>query len=338
MSCNCGCYPCNCRLGSEECACQDPGLEVTGRGLPIYDYAFCQRRLQNASGVLECFVNGSGNAMIKWSAEPKIRYTELEVADGSTFSHLVAALGDSGTPRRLVPAEGADGFLRAKNGVWSLVDPTTEGDELFTVPDPLTLTTLNVTSLNATTPVVSGTPTFSGLSTDTITQTIGLNASNQLVKGSSTTISVARFFENPTLLSTSLPNDTAANASAPVKFSYEIYDADNIASPTGADGVKIDKTGEYVIEWFGQFTGRDPSAGTAGPEYNPGLWLYINGALVSWGNDKAITQNRLRGDSVSGKEVMHLNANDLLTIRLNGGAFPSNTGLRGVGMVLTKFK
>lgn len=340
MSCSC-ITPCNCSLGVDACPCEDPGLETSLRHAVGLDHAMCQRRLQNASGVLECFVNGSGTATIKWSPEPKLRYTELEVADNSPFSHLVAALGDNGIPRRLIPAEGADGFLRAKNGQWVLADFNTgdDGESLFTIPDPLTLTELNVTTLKVKTPTIEGTPTYSGLTTDTVTQTIGLNADNKLVKGSTPTISVAHFFENGTPLTNSSPNSTATSTTAAVVFADGVlYDSGGIATTNGSREIRVTKTGDYRIDWFGNFNGKNLGASAAGDNKQVGLWLWINDTITSWGTAKYVIQTNYRGTPVSGSHVTKLNAGDKITLRLAGDITTNKVALTGVGLVLTKFK
>lgn len=311
-------------------------MDTVGKHIVVLDSQFCQRRLQNVNGFLYYGANG-----LAFSAEPRVALTELEVSEGDTFGDMVICTGSNGIFRRVVPAAGVDGFLKADGaGRLTFEDPSSS-----TIPDPLTLDTINVTTFNVTDTNSTGTPTFDNLQTDTIVANIGLNGSNQLVKGTQQTISVASYFEINDLTGAGTPNFTyPATASSYVMIGNEITDPDAIAHVQDSETIAIDKVGDYTIEWRGQFTGGAPDGGnSAGTSYLPGLWLTINGVIVDRGNN-AVYQDRNIGGLAYGKyEAIALNVGDLIRLRGNGDLRPiagggNGTGLRGVGVILTKFK
>jgi hypothetical protein len=335
MSCSCHNNPCSCYSGAET-ECGDPGMDTAGKHIVVLDSQFCERRLQNVNGFLYYGSNG-----LAFSSEPRVPLTELEVAEGDTFGDMVICTGSNGIFRRVVPAAGVDGFLKADGaGRLTFEDPSSS-----TIPDPLTLDTLNVTTLNVTDINSSGTPTFNALQTDTIVSVIGLNGSSQLVKGTQQTISVASFYEINDLTGAGTPNYTyPAGASSYVTIGNEITDADAIASVQDSETIRIDKAGDFTIEWRGQYTGGNPNGGnSAGTSYLPGLWLTINGVVVDVGN-RQVYQDRNIGGLAYGKYVaLSMNVGDLVRLRGNGSMRPSagdgnGTGLRGAGVILTKFK
>lgn len=334
MSCNC-CGNINCGCFSEA-TCSDPGMDATGKYLYILDSQFCPRRLENQNGFLYYGSNG-----LRFSDSPRVPLAELEVEEGDTFGSLVINSGSNGIFRRVVPASGVDGFLKA-DGSGNLVfaDPTAAS-----IPDPLTLDTINVTTLNATDTNVSGTPTFTGLQEDTVVSIVGLNGSNQLVKGQQQTISVASFYETNNPAGVGTPNwNFPPSSVANVQIGNELSDADGIASVVDSATIKIDKSGSYVIEWQGQFTGWNPDGvNSRGQVFNPGLWLTVNGVIVNKGNISVYQDREIGGTSLGRHVAVSLNAGDVIRLRGNGGMRPGTsggrgTGLQGVGIVLTKYK
>lgn len=339
MSCSCYPNPCTCGCSSVEVSCADAGLETIGRHLAIYDSQFCSRRLANATSV-GGFLWGNQNG-VQISNEPRVLLNELEVEEDQEFDGFVINTGSNGYFRKVIPASGVDGVLIASSGKLKFQDPSSSG---FTVPDPLTLTQLNVSILNATTPTISGTPTFSGLNSGTVTQTIGLNASNQLVKGTVATISVAQFYESGSFASGATPNFTfPATASSPVKVNNEISDLDGLAHSVSDTDIQIDKAGWYKIEWAAQFSATNPDGGnSAGGSYYPALWLYINSILRDRGNVEGY-QDRNVGCLTVGCLNMLLAVGDTLQLRGNGSMRSAagsgrGTGLQGVKLTLTKYR
>lgn len=334
MSCCCN-TPCSC--GSlTETTCADPGMDAVGKHLVILDSQWCQKRLQNQTGFLYYGQNG-----LRFSDSPRVPLAELSVEEGDTFGSIVINSGSNGIFRRVVPAAGVDGFLKA-DGAGNLVfaDPSQDS-----IPDPLTVTTINVTDLNVENINSTGTPTFNDLQTDTITQVIGLNASDQLVKGTQQTVSVASFYETAPLTSLARPNyKYPSTSTGPVIIGNEISDPDSIASVQDQFTVKIDKAGDYTIEWRGSFSGWSPDGNnSAGPSFMPGVWLTINSVIVDKGNIEGF-QDRNISTPVYGKyQANGLNVGDKIQLVGNGDIRPANTGGRGtglqaVGIILTKFK
>jgi hypothetical protein len=332
MSCCCNRTPCTCT----SVPCADPGLETTGKHLLVLDSQFCTKRLANTNGFLYYGQNG-----LRFSDSPRVPLAELEVDEDDPFGNLVICSGSNGIWRRVVPKLGVDGFLKANgDGTVSFSDPTAAS-----IPDPLTLNTINVSTLNATDVNVSGTPTFTGLQTDTIVSILGINGSNQLVLGSQQTISVALFYETNDPAGPGTPNWTfPANATANVQIGNEISDADGIASVQDSATIRIDKPGSYVIEWYGQYSSGSPDGGnSAGQSFRPGLWLTINGVIVSKGNIETYQDRNVSGTALGKYDAVSLNAGDLIRLRGNGSMRPSNssgrgTGLQGVTLSLTKYK
>lgn len=334
MSC-CSSFPsCHCGVFTET-ACGDPGLETSGRHLAVYDNQFCSRRLANP--VANGFLTGAPNGFT-FTADPQVLLTDLELSENEGFYGIVTNT-DTGRFRRLVPAAGVDGFMVADgNGGW-FIKPASEVGS--TVPDPLTLTTLNASNVNTSALTVSGLPTFTGLISGTIATTIGLNGSNQLVKGTSSTISVAQFYESNGLASPATPNFTyPANASANVQIGNEISDPDGIAHVVSQEVIEVDKAGTYSIEWYGQYQGYSINGNvSAGTPYNPGLWLTVNGTLISLGNTQTYQDRNVGGTAMGKVANITMAVGAQIRIRGNGSMSPApSTGLRGVTLILTKHK
>lgn len=316
-------------------------MDTVGKHLYVLDENFCPRRVQNGAGFLAR--SGSG---FKWTTEPRVALTEMEVADGDTFSHIVVALGTDGIFRRILPATGATGLLAANgNGAWTLEPLGTQP-----IPDPLTVGTINVSTLNAGATNISDVVTFSVIGTDTITQQIGLNASNELVIGSVPTVSVASFFENQNLTDAGTPNWYPASASDYCVIGNELSDPDGIASVVDSRTIRVDQAGDYLIRWRGNFDGWKPSASVEldaiSNAKRPGIWLVVNNSVVDWGN-KSVFQTRWRGSPVSGDYFAQgLAVNSTIKLQLNGSIqtgtssadYPNRTGLTGVGLVIEKIK
>lgn len=330
MSC-CNRTPCTCT----SVPCADPGMDTTGKHLMVLDSQFCQRRLENQNGFLYYGQNG-----LRFSDSPRVPLEELEVEEGDTFGSLVICTGSNGIFRRVVPASGVDGFLKANgDGTVSFADPTAAS-----IPDPLTLNTINVSTLNVQDINASGILTATGLQTDTIVTPIGLNGSNQIVKGQQQVISVAMFYETADPSSSATPNyKFPSGTTAPVKSNVEVFDPDAIASPSGETIITIDKAGDYIIEWYGNFTGYNPGAASVGGTmYNPELWLNLNNTTISRGWGPVFQDRRIGG--VAGGRIARatLNVGDQISILGVGMRDPNGsnngTGLQGVTTVLTKIR
>ena len=335
MSCSCYKSPCICGWGpSESCACTDPGLETSLKHITGLDSQFCTRRLQNANGFLWYSQNG-------WSVSsaPLVQLGALEVNEGDIFGQIVINRAN-GLWQKVVPATGVDGVLKADgNGSWTVEDISSS----FTVPDPLTLTTLNASNVNATNLTVSGLPTFTGLADDTIVSVVGLNGANQLVKGQTQSASVAFYFENDTLTGPGTPNYNLVSQTDTCFIGNEISDPDNIGQVQDSKTIRINVAGDYIIDWRGTFTGYTSNLDASiTNKYEPGLWLEINGVIVNYGI-KSIYQDSQKGGGVGGTHFQPgMTVGSLIRIRNNGslnlGDNTRKTGLTNVSMMLTKIR
>lgn len=340
MSCT-SCYnnPCSCSYQSIPCpSCTDPGMDATGKHLSIRDGQFCERRLQNPDATTGGFLFYSGNGF-RWGNDPRVILGALEVEEGDLFGELVITRAN-GLLQRLTPANGVDGVLKADgSGNLSFQDISSS----FTIPDPLTVTTLNATNVNVTDLTVTGTPEFSGLQDDTIVSNIGLNASNQLVKGSSPTISVASFFETNDLAGSSYPNFTfPATPVSAVQVGVEISDPDGIAHGVGLTVIQIDKAGDYIISWRGNYIGYNPAVAGASSTFQPGLWLKINSVTVDKGTVSTYQDRHVGGVVMGEYQAIGMNVGDQISLVGNGSmrsaaGSENGTGLLGVGVILKKY-
>jgi len=328
----CGCYSDCVTSNVQDCEHEDPGLEVSAAHLAVYDYLFNLRRVQNGAGFLINQVTGSGFT-IGWTLDPTVLHTGLNLPLNTTFTGLLAATGSTGQYRRLIPT--AAGFLQGNaDGTWQLVDAPTA-----TIPDPLTVTTFNATTIVVTDLTVSGVPTFTALASDTITQNIGLNAANELVIGSVAQGSVAKFHESVTETDASQPN-IALVAGDYIKFTNEIYDVDNIASTVNNQKIKIDVAGTYIVEWgvgFGPETGQN-----TGIDWVPAVALERNGGLVSYGDNRNATYSSNKSCNAHGVYVEDLAVNDFFQLKITGtmpeNATGTKSGVWDANMTLTRIK
>lgn len=298
------------------------------------DNQFCKKRLQNANGLLWYGQNG-------WSVStaPLIPLGALEVEEGDKFRNLMICRAN-GLWQQVVVAVGVDGVLKADgNGNLSFEDVSAS----FTVPDPLTLTTLNATNVNAANLTVSTAATFTGLNTDTIVSVVGLNGANQLVKGQTQSASVAFYFENDTLTGAGTPNYNLVSATDTCFIGNEISDPDNIGQVQDSKTIRINVAGDYIIDWRGTFTGYASNLDSPiTNKYEPGLWLEINGVIVNYGI-KSIYQDSQKGGGVGGTHFQaSLTVGSLIRIRNNGslnlGDNTRKTGLTNVSLMLTKIR
>src|SRR5690606_38683853 len=130
---------------------------------------------------------------------------------------------------------------------------------------------------------------------------------------------------------------------APVKSNVEVFDPDAIASPTGETTIVIDKAGDYIIEWYGNFTRYNPGAtSVGGTMHNPELWLNLNNTTISRGWGPVFQDRRIGGVAGARIERATLNEGDkksILGVEMRDPNGSNNgTGLQGVTTVLTKIR
>jgi hypothetical protein len=231
--------------------------------------------------------------------------------------------------------QGSDDIMRTLTGpaIANLYPRTNAAGQITfetlptaTVPDPLVVNNLTVvTEANIADLNITGTVVATGLATGTLTNVVGLNSSNELIKG---TIAVtgsqcAMFFESPTSPAASSPN---ANPSTPdgnnLIIGNLLFDS---AWPNGVPGpgvlltatntqtITVLTAGVYVID-FGALVVRgaqnEPSVVGRGT-----VQLTINGAIVNNGNGSDI-ESSSNGHNIWGQEMRRLAANDVVRLTL----------------------
>jgi hypothetical protein len=336
MSCNCGssygnscpnCYPSS-RLYN--CPCEVPDLVESGSHLGILDGQFCPYRLENQAGLLVNRENGSGGFEITFSTAPVADLDVFTWTAQQEFGNLVAINAD-GAMRQLQGPATPNLFPRTN----------ANGDLIFdtlpaaTIPDPLTISTLNATTVNAGALNATGAVALSGLATGTIANTVGLDGSGNLVKGgSSTGLQSSMFYEAPTSPSAATPNASAL-AGDNMIIGNQLYDSGgSIVGVVDGQTLKVLVAGKYRVDWGGFISFRGKKLGAA-------LNLVINGITVNSGNCPSNivgTETEVRTFNVAGFEFRDLAVNDLIRIQLVGGNYAdTNSGVYSVRMGFTKF-
>jgi len=210
--------------------------------------------------------------------------------------------------------------------------------KVATVPDPLTVTTINATNANFAALNVTGLPVFSGLATGTITQNIGLNASNQLIIGSAATtgVNTTMFFESPSSPNAATPN-AGATAGSLLVIGNLIYDSVSPVVPGGALWTATNSqtltcvtAGTYLVNFEGQVTYDSGSSG------NPAILLLVNGITVSNGPSRPSgVTTTLRAANISGTYSRRFVAGDTITLQLGSGS-GTNTNVYEARVNLTR--
>ena len=329
-----------------QCQCPDPGLVALGQDVLVTDSSLCPRRLIPArdgnGNVINGFLAliGSGlNASVQWVSQPSVVLPPLAVASGQSFGALIISSGPTGTQYVVVPPS-ALGLYLVTAGAGNLKFAALPAGS---VPDPLSIGTLNLTTaLNLTgtaAAAFAGAISMTGLPAGTITNPVGLNVTNQLVKGSLSTISKGWYFEAATRTGTTYPN-TALQTGGSCTIGNRLYDADGLASITNSTTLTLTVNGTYQIDWSGAF------GTSAGGPNDPGISLVINGSIVNPGMRGLETTGAANYNTtpVVGRHIYAGNANDTISLQVVCpslvGSDNSSTALnlRDVELVITKFK
>lgn len=290
-------------------------MSTYGSHLAIRDSQFCERRLENNAGLLQAFQTGSGQWQIFFTNEPSPSLATFSVTAGTEFGNLVAI--------------NADGKMRQLNfpNVAGLVVQTNASGQLVasalpaaTIPDPLTVTTLNATTGNFGALNATGAVSLTGLASGTITQSVGLDGSGNLIKGGgSSGVQSAMFFESPTGASTATPN-SAVVAGGFLTIGNLLYDTGgSIASVQDSQTVKINAAGPYMLDWGGQIdTLNTDRTGMT-------IQLVVNGVVVNNGNCYPLppllsSSAGNRTMPVSGFDLRALALNDTIKLQLSSAS------------------
>lgn len=310
--CTCGTSPCQPASVIFECPCTDPGTLDIGAHLSVLNNQFCARRLTNAPGFLVAQQNANGTFQLIWTEEPAVDLDQYQIVQSQEYGNLIGVNAD-GVWRELLGPATANLFPRT-NAAGNLIFDTLPA---ATIPDPLTLTTINVTNLNAADLVVSSDVTLSGLVAGTVVAQIGLNASNQLVIGVSTVTGAqsCMFFEAPTSPSPTTPNSGVTPGSL-LTIGNLIYDSvlpavagGALITATNSQTLSVVTAGSYCFDWGGEVTGSNGS---------PSINLLINGINVNNGNGSAnatqVTSGRVA--NLDGTHSMRLAAGTTIQLQL----------------------
>jgi len=337
MSCSCGsgytsgccptCLPSN-RLYN--CPCEVPDLVDSGQHLTVLDGQFCPYRLENQEGLLVSRLTGSGNVEITFSSAPVVALDVFTWTSQQEFGNLVAVNAD-GAMRQLEGPATPDLFPRT-NASGNLIFDTLP---TAIIPDPLTIGTINATTVNTSALNASGAVALTGLASGTIANTVGLDGSGNLVKGgSSTGIQSSMFYESPTSPSATFPNSNPT-AGSNLVIGNQIYDSGgSIVGVVDGQTLKVLVAGKYRVDWGGFIAFRGTKLGAA-------LNLTINGVVVNSGN----CPSSIMGDGIenhqfpaSGFYFKDLSVNDIIRIQLSGGTYGiANDGVYCVAVGFTKF-
>lgn len=339
-------------------SCPDPGTVAQGQNLIVSDTNLCPKRLlalRDSSGnvlnaVIAVFGNGQ-TAVFMPTQQPKVPYPNLIAAQGQSFGQLVLASALDGTHNRLSPPVTPNLVMQTDGAGGLKLDVVPGGGGGGggggSVPDPLTIGTINInTLLNL---AAGSAATFAGpialtgvvtatVAAGTVISFLGLNSTNQIVRQQYAPVLKAWFFESGSRTSGAYPNLTAQNTTIPV-IGNALYSADGIAVASNTTSVVLTTSGTYEIEWSGAFGLPNASQQT------PGLALMQNGNVINPGQRGLTTiPGNMSSATVSGKHIGAFTANDTLQLFVqNPSALgsPSTSGqslnLRDVEMFVTKF-
>lgn len=324
------CQPANVIYQGE---CTDPGTLNPARFLSVLDYKFCERRLTNAPGFLVANQNGSGNFGIGFTTIPQVQLNEYVATADTTFGNLVVM--------------GADYRWRYLQGPASLglfLQTDSNGNLFFgsppaaTVPDPLAINDLSVANTATINDLVTnGTVTLNNIPSGTVTNLLGLDASNEVVTQSlAAGISASMFFESSTSPNSgTAPNKTKTNGQYLV-IGNRLFDSGaNLISVSTSESITVNVAGKYLLIWQAQTR----SGGAAAPKM--GVWLEINGVIVNWGTGRTDGEVTAGAAStpvfwqLSGMEARSLAANDVLKLQLSEVA--TNSEIFEVRLIAVKF-
>lgn len=315
-----------------DCECVDDGVVVTGAHLSVQDGQFCSRRLENNAGLLQAYVTGSGAYQIFFTNEPSPSLATFAVAAGSEFGNIVAINADG--KMRQVDFPNTPNLVLQTNAAGQIVASALGA---ATIPDPLTVTTLNATTVNAGALNATGVVKFTGLGTGTVVNTVGLDGSGNLIKGSNASgVQCSMFYESPTSPSNLKPNE-APTAGQNLVIGNQLYDSGgSIVGVVDGQTLKILVAGKYRVDWGGHITYNGFRLGAA-------LNLTVNGTVVNSGNAASFgtgSDAAQRWAHCAGFHFQDFAVDDIIRIQLaNGsGAFVTpNTGVYALRAGFTKF-
>ncbi len=326
MSCSCNSNPCQC--GQSPCQpanviyralCTDPGSVAALAHLSGLDSQFCEKRLlPGTGGYLVAQQNSSGTWQIAFSSAPTVAVGDITAVINQTFGKFV--VNGSDNIQRQLTGPATAGLILTTNAAGDLIFTTFP---VQTVPDPLVVNTITAANFTFGAGTFTGVPVFSGLSTGALVSSLGLNASNQLVKGDPSTTGVqgCMFFESPTSPSAATPNSGVV-AGGLLTIGNLLADSVLPAVPGGAlfsatnsQTLQCVTAGWYEIIYVGGIVMPANNSGS------PSMQLLVNGVIVSNGSSRAGLAGPIRGEvSVCGIFQRRFAAGDTVQLQLASGS------------------
>lgn len=324
----CGCSACQPALTIYQSPCPDPGVTNFGAALPVLDQNFCPRRLANPA--VNSFLVGYNTPQgyqVLFANSPQVALDAFPVVSGGTIGNLVVE-GSDNVLRQLTLPSVAGLYLSTNASGQLVAGPLPPAS----VPDPLSVTTLNATTATIGTLTVTGQISAANMATGTVANLVGIDAGGNLVKGApaATGVQVAMFFESNTSPSASTPN-SGATAGSFLVIGNLLYDSGGaIVTVTTSQILTVQVAGKYVITWDGQV------GYTGGGTGRPSIALFINGVLVNNGNSRPTNVSTTdRTCALCGMEARPLAANDTIQLQLGSGS-GTNTHVYEVRLIATK--
>lgn len=328
MSCSCSNSPCSCSPCQPantvyQGTCTDPGSAASLRHIQGLDSSFCERRLlPGDGGYLVARATGSGGWLINFTTEPVIPLSNITAVQSQTFGQFIVQ-GSDNIMRTLTGPAIADLYPRT-NAAGQITFETLPN---ATVPDPLVVNDLTVvTNAQIADLQITGTTEMSGLATATLVSVLGLNASNEIIKGTpaDTGSQCASFYETASSpAGVGVTPNVSATSGNPLYIGNCLFDSSTVGgiTPTlitvdNATTLRCAVAGVYVIDFGGMIAN---TAGGAANNGKPNISLSINGVIVNSGN--ASNNNCQRGAyqnvvSLWGQEMRRLAANSTIQLIL----------------------
>lgn len=310
----CGCDQCRPANTAYRATCTDPGVLDYGTYLSVLDPQFCEGRLLGGEGFVQSRVDGSGNFRITVTESPQVDLPTYQSVVGTPIPNLIGIDSNDFWYEILGPAVANQILLTNAAGQLAFAPIPAA-----TVPDPLTIGIVNVTTqLTAAALTVTGATTLSGAAESTITGVLGVNAANLVVTQTpgSLASACAFFFESPTSPSASTPN-AAITAGNNLIIGNLLFDSgQTLINVTTSQTLTVAVAGAYVIQWGGMM------AHTVLSAWRTGIQLLINGIVVSNGGvnpNEAISSQQVNA-TISCAYSRRLAVGDTIQLRINPAA------------------
>jgi len=325
----CGCSSCQPAAGIFLSECPDPGTIAQGFHLSLLDSKFCYRRATNTPGLLQSVLTG-GSYQITFTNLPQVELEDVNAVANTAFGQLIV-MGSDFKWRALAPPVTANLFLKTN----ASGDIVLGSAPVATVPDPLSVTTLNVLGTATIEDLaINNGLTLSGVSSGTVTSLLGINASNQVVtQALSQSIAASMFYESASSPTAAAPNESKVSGDYLI-IGNRLYDSgSSLINVTTSESITVAVAGKYLLLWVAQTW----TSGTA----SVGAFLEINGVIVNEGNGRTQSPVGITAGAsmfqMTGVELRTLAVGDVLKLQFSqlGGTAQRKTF--GVRLIAVKF-